>query len=254
MLEHRLRDDAALVRRFLGERHLEIRERDSTVDAVDQIEHQAEPFAESAHHRERQGAHHQRNRCDGEVLDLMSHAAPGARTARRRSASHGANAGSMATSSGNRDESADARPRRTHVFFGRQDHLCARRSRRSRDLFDLLLRIMMMIAERPPPGQLPAGLFEIAEEALRASRCPQTRTPVDRARAGQAARKCESGFDRTCSSRQGRHYAMSASTSSASAADAASSGSRSRPNGSVRVPSDASGATSRSTSRIRSKC
>ena len=62
MLEHRLRDDAALVRRFLGERHLEIRERDSPVDAIDQIEHQAERLAEAAHHRQRQGAHHQRNR------------------------------------------------------------------------------------------------------------------------------------------------------------------------------------------------
>ena len=44
------------------------------------------------------------------------------------------------------------------------------------------------------------------------------------------------------------------STKNASAADAASSGSRKRPNGSVRVSSAASGNTSRSISRARSKC
>ena len=74
MLEHRLRDRAALVGRLLGERHLEIRERDSPVHAIDEIEHQPEPFAEPAHDRERQGAHDQRDRRDGDVLDLMPHA------------------------------------------------------------------------------------------------------------------------------------------------------------------------------------
>ena len=98
--------------------------------------------------------------------------------------------------------------------------------------------------------------FRDRRRSARASRCPQTRTPVDRAqgrprrrenvkvrfdRAGRVwpfSRRCSDGTD------------SAVSTSSASAADAASSGSRSRPNGSVRVPSDASGATSRSTSRI----
>src|SRR5687767_6947486 len=115
MLKHRLRDDTALVRRSLGKRDLEIGQRDPTVDAIDEIEHQPKRFAEAAHGGQGQRANHDRDHRDGDVLEPMSHAPTATRIARSRSASHGAKEGSMVTSRGTaRIRGAD--PNRTISF------------------------------------------------------------------------------------------------------------------------------------------
>ena len=104
VLEHRPRDRPALVRRLLGERHLEICERDSPVHAIDEIEHQAKPLAHPPHDSQRQSAHEERDRLDCEVFELMPHRSPAARIARRRSASQGVKAGSMVDLERHRDD------------------------------------------------------------------------------------------------------------------------------------------------------
>src|SRR5205085_11672464 len=77
-------------------RHLQIRERDASMHAIDQIEQKTETFAKAAHDPQRQRPDRQLHRFHDQILEPVPHAA---RDSASRSRSQTWKAGSMDSSS-----------------------------------------------------------------------------------------------------------------------------------------------------------
>ena len=151
---------------------LQIGERDAAMDAIDQVEQQAEaPRRARAHRRERKRPHGHGHRPDGEVLEPLSHATlPEARAVRSRSASQGRERrldGRSSSGTIRSDVLAPVPQPDESLFLSSGSP--ARQMPRPRPsiVVDLAIRVSMMIARTTRrPVSLPAGLFEIGEETL----------------------------------------------------------------------------------------